>query len=256
MATFRVRVYENLDVRWIELAGAAAATPSSRVREEVSDAFEREDEDHGEVRRYVLDLSQVLTVGSPTLEAILDAVPQNRDVALIPPPERGWFGAVSRRIDLSMPVFANEKHALLALGLETRGTLLDRPDENRQHLRVETAIKSRIWFDHPKGPRFGRALITNLSKTGAYLTRLDCEIGPDEFRYFASGAGPLVIDIPIDMERGHVRSRVVRVDTLRGLPQLGVQFEEMEPAMERAIARYIAARCPEDATRVGAARKT
>lgn len=248
MAGFRLRCYDNEDVRWIELLGAVAATPGARLREEVARAFDESEWREDISRRYVLDLSQVVTVGTLTLESILYAVPPSREVGLIPPPVPGWFAAMGR-IDLAVNVYASERHALLALGLDSRGTLLERPDENRRHIRVETAIKARIWFDHPRGPRFGRALVANISKTGAYLTKLDCEIGREEFRYFAGGQGPLLVDLPISLERrGHLRSRVVRVDTNRGIPQLGVHFEEVDPEFERSLARYIAERCPEEET--------
>jgi hypothetical protein len=247
MPSFRLRCYDNEDVRWIELLGAAAATPAQRVREEVAACFDESDW-HGDLpRRYVLDLSQVCTVGTLTLEAILDAMPASREIGLIPPPVQGWFAAIGSRIDLSVAVYAGERHALLALGLESRGALVERPDENRRHIRVETALKARIWFDHPRGPRFGRALVANLSKTGAYLTKLDCEIGRDEFLHFAGGAAPLLLDLPISIERrSHLRSRVVRIDTDRGVPQFGVHFEEVDAEIERLIARYIAERCPDE----------
>lgn len=274
MASFRVRVYRNRDVLWVELMGAATATPAPQVKKEVAAAFaygarpsDGEAEAAGEAGeigdagdaprgRYVLDLSQVLTVGGHTLEAILDAVPRVGEVALIPPPESGWFEGVRRRIDLSVTVYASERHALLALGLESRGTLIERPDENRRHVRVETNLRSKIWFNHPQGARFGRTIITNLSKSGAYLTKLDVPLGPDEFRYFASGMGPLMIDLPISLDaKRHVRSRVVRVDTRGGLPQLGVKFEELDPSLERALASYIAARVPEALARAREAKE-
>jgi hypothetical protein len=248
MASFRIRCYENGDARWIELLGAAAATQPARLRAEIAAAFAHREhgEDENEPRRFILDLSQVIAVGAPTLEAILDAVPRGPEIGLIPPPEPGWFAEISKRIDLSVAVYANERHALLALGLVTRGRLLDRPEEHRRHVRVETSIKARMWFRAPRGERGGRVIIANMSKSGALLTRLECDLGPEDFIHFAQETGSLHLSLPLEMEMHKLRSRVVRIDTTRGAPHLGVRFEELDPLFERALSRYIAERCPEE----------
>jgi hypothetical protein len=240
MSRFRVRCYENGEVRWIELAGAAAATPADTVRREVRAAFLPEGE--GPARRYVLDLSQVLAVGGRTLEAIIGAIPPDREVGLIPPPQPGWFEEVGGPLDVSVTVYASERHALLALGLESRGEPCESAIDKRRHLRIPTSLRSRLWLHSPRGERFGKAIVSNLSKSGAYLTQLDCELGAEEFRYFATGGGPLVLALPIVPERRHIRSRVVRLDTVRGVPNLGVSFEEIDPELERALAAYVAER--------------
>lgn len=247
MATFRVRCYDNPGVRWIEIAGAATATPAARVRAEIAAAFNDGMEGPDERRHYVLDLSQLVTIGGPTLEAVFDAVPEAREVSLIPPPQAGWFAAFNRRIDLTMGLFASEKHALLALRLESRGEVVKRIDEHRRAPRVETAIRTGVWFDHPHGPRFGRALVANLSRTGALLASLDCPLDRDEVRHFIAGMAPLTLDIPIGLSRHRFRSRVVRLDTGRGagVPLLGVRFEEVQPEQESALDRFIAQRVPE-----------
>ncbi len=249
---YKVRTYENGDLRWVEPSGAATATSAEIVTRAVREAFAAEPAPGlPPPQRFILDLSQVITVGGRTLEAILEGVPPGRDVGLIPPPQPGWFAGVGRRIDVSVTVYASERHALLALGLDSRGVPRDRPTEKRRYPRIETALRSRLWFQSPRGERFGKAIVGNLSKSGAYLKQLDVELGPEEFRYFASGAGPLMLVLPIGPvtpdqvgiaargERRHIRTRVVRMETVRGVPHLGVHFEDIDPEVEDAISTYI-----------------
>jgi hypothetical protein len=235
----RVRCYENRDVRWIEVSGGAAAAPGAAVRTEVAAAIAGADV---HAARYVVDLSQLAAVGLPTVTAILGALPSSREVAVVPPPERGWLETVGRAIERPVTFFGSVVQALAGLGIDGRGVPRKERQENRRYVRVDTAIETRVWLKLPDGGRRGRATISNLSRGGAYLTALDWTLGPADVRAFLAGAGEVTLSIPLDHDKAHVRARIVRLETGRGVPHLGVQFEDVEPATGAALARYVAAR--------------
>jgi hypothetical protein len=130
-----------------------------------------------------------------------------------------------------------------------RGTPPERADESRRHPRVETSLRSRVWFDLPRGPKFGQAWVANLSRRGACLTRLDLGLAPDELSLLAPGTRPFRLDLAIGGARGKVSARVVRADAGRALSRLGVRFDDIEPALDRALERYIAERVADEGDR-------
>ncbi len=116
------------------------------------------------------------------------------------------------------------------------------PPERRRAPRVATKLRARIWFDHPQGGRLGRAVLTNVSRTGAYLTNIDCQLTGDEFRWFKEGIAPVQLYIPVsETDRHEVRSRIVRVESEHASPHLAVKFEGASPAFEEALVRFLQA---------------
>jgi len=242
MDTFRVRSYDNGEVRWIELVGDARPTLCTRITRDVAAVFDHDAAQSAPPHTFVLDISGV-RLDPSTLDAVLDGVPPACKLALIPPDEMGWYGGLAHRHAISADIYMNQHHALRALGLATYGLLRERPDEARRHPRIETAFRSRVWFEAPRGARFGQAFVANLSRRGACLTRIDMDVARDELSLLASGTQPLHLDIAIGGAQGKVLGRVVRAGG--GLSRLGVFFEQVESPLDHALAMFIAERAPE-----------
>ncbi len=241
MSSFRVRSFTNGDVRWIDLEGDATATGAERLQRDLAAAFDTLVDDEAPPGRYVLDLSAIgAEEGGETLDAILDAIPADTRLALIPPQTDNWIEAVGRRHALVADVFSTQGSALQALGIRSRGQQRESPEDGRRHARVDTALRAKIWFEHPTGTRWGQAYISNLSRSGALLKRIDVDhYDPDMYRWLASGVPAVSIDLAVGGGRGRIKGRVVRLKDTNGLPNLGVQFEEVPPQLAVALAAFI-----------------
>src|SRR5688500_11182817 len=96
MEPFRVRSYQNGDVRWIEIVGTPVRALAANLKREIGSAFEIDPVHETPPAVFVLDLSGV-KVDALTLDVILDGIPPATRIALIPPFEPGWYDALRAR---------------------------------------------------------------------------------------------------------------------------------------------------------------
>jgi hypothetical protein len=238
----RIHCYQNADVHWIELSGPVGGTPAPQIRAAVAAAFSESLRGAPGALRCVLDLSQVPAIGDATLAAVLEALPLAVGVDLIPPPGATEVDEVAARTGRLVTVHPNERATLRALDIASRGAPRPPPKEPRRHARILTKIRTRVELERPEGTLAGRALVADLSRSGARLVNLEWELGLAEIRLFAAGAGRLVLELLIAERRCRLAGRVVRLDTPHGALELGLEFEGLEPPVEEALARLLGER--------------